>query len=149
MLELLNEQKLWLEENNIAPNEYEILDISKTEALKKKWISVFIPHVKNYEILHRCPVCSSEDKRSYNWHAFSYNLVEAKEVNKNFFKEKLADYNKKLCLIWEECNSHGLGINSEIIRRCKWTNTDIYIFDDTLTWTFVVTHEEWYYYKEL
>jgi len=145
------EQNKWLEENKITPDQYEILDVPKTDELKKKWRASFISGVEQKEILHKCPFCYKSNVRlfSYDWHAFSHKLVEAKEVAKDFLSEKLKGYNKDLYLLWEECESHGLVMSSEIVRHCKWTNTDIYIFDDSFKWTFVVTHEEWYYYKEL
>jgi hypothetical protein len=143
------EQKNWLEENDIAPYQYEILYIPKTEELKKKWRSTFIPDVKQKHILHKCPACTQNTLRAYDWHAFSWNLVKAQEVDKDFLSRKLKVYDKDVYLLWEECCSHGLVVKSEILRNCKWTNTDIYIFDDSFKWTFVATHEELYYYKEL
>ena len=145
------EQKKWLEENKITPNQYEILDIPKTDELKKKWRLSFISDIKQIEKLHKCPLCYKSDERlySYDWHAFSWKLIEAKEVDKDFLSEKLKGYNKDLYLLWEECFSHGLVMSSEIVRNCKWINTDIYIFDDSFKWTFVAPHdEEEYYYKE-
>jgi len=150
MLKLSKEQKVWLKENNLSSIDYTILDMATTEELKRKWKSTFIPNVKNDKVLHKCPVCSKDDKRSFNWHAFSYKEVEAKEVYRNFLKEKLEYYKKTdLYLVWEECDTHGLIISSKVVKDCKWTNTDVYIFDSTFRWTFVVTHEEWFYYKEL
>ena len=141
------EQREWLKRNKIAPNRYEVLDIPRTDELKKKWRATFISGVK--EKRHKCPFCSQTVKRSFDWYAFSWKLVEAQEVDKDFLHEKLKDYNKDLYLLWEECCSHGLVMSSEIVRNCKWTNTDIYIFDNSFKWTFVATHEELYYYKEI
>ena len=145
---LLNEQEIWLKANNLTQNDYQIIDIIETTRLRNLWRNSFIPNISNKSILHKCRFCDNGDKRSYDWHAFSYNEVAAKEVDSDFLKNRLSNYNNNY-LLWEECFSYGLIINSQVLRKCLWTNTDIYIFDNTLAWTFVVTHEEWYYYKEI
>ena len=149
MRELSYEQKMWLRQNDLTSRNYKILDVATTVKLRKKWKSSFIPNLKESEILHKCHVCSTDDKRSYNWHAFSYKEVVAKKVESNFLQKKLKFYKNDLYLVWEECNTHGLIISSRFVKDCRWTNTDIYIFDNSFKWTFVVTHEEWYYYKEM
>lgn len=143
---LLEGQKIWIKENNLSSDSYKVLDKVLTQKLRKKWREIFIPNVGDKKILHKCPACAKENIRSYDWHVFSYGIVKAKRVSGNFLKEKLASYQADIYLIWEECNSSGLLIDSNILKNCRWTNTDIYVFDSTFKWTFVVTHEGWFYY---
>lgn len=148
MKNLVIEQKIWLKENNFIPEDYKIIGARETLELRNKWRLFFISGVNNKGILHKCSVCNKEGERSYDWHAFSYKEVGAKEVKGDFLRGKLSFINKELYLLWEECNTLGLIMKSNLIKNCKWTNTDIYIFDATFEWSFVVTHEGWFYFTE-
>lgn len=148
MIRIASEQKIWLKENKLKPSDYKIMEINKTKELRNKWREVFISTIKDKSILHMCPACSRKEMRSYDWHAFSYEKVKAEKINEDFLSRKLIDKNIDLYLIWEECNASGLIIKSDIIKNCKHTCTDIYIFDDTFSWTYVATHEEMFFYKD-
>ncbi len=146
------EQIKWLEENNFKQGDYEIIGIKESHDLKKKWRSTFLLNIVNENILHRCPICTADGKRgySYDWHAFSWKLIEAEEIDENKINEKLKDSIGKLFLIWEKCNTHGLIMEVETIKNCDWSEaTDIYIFNETFKWTIVVTHEGWVYSKSI
>ena len=45
-------------------------------------------------------------------------------------------------IIWEECDYLGIRIKSKLLKKLDFdVSQDLYIFPDTLNWTFVSTHE--------
>jgi hypothetical protein len=85
---------------------------------------------------------------SYDWHAFSYHEVAAQAVGADFLRKHEPARRGKWFLLWESCEAPGLVMSSAVVTRCEWTRTDVYIFDRTFTWTFVATHEGWFYYAQ-
>ncbi|MHB1361489.1 MAG: DUF4275 family protein [Thermoleophilia bacterium] len=151
-MKLFSEQERWLKINNFQKTDIEcILDVRETNRLKIEWRKKFIPEVKNPKYLHYCPKCQKPGKeiqRSYDWHSFSFKIVSAERVSGEYLK-KIHPENIDVYLYWEECDTNGFIMNFDKIRRCKWTTTDIYIFDKSFSWTFVATHEDWFFYKKV
>ena len=112
--------------------------------IKERWLSKFLPGVD--PLIHRCQTCSKENLRSYYWHAFSFGLIESREINRDVFERELKLLNGTIYLLWEQCNSPALKIEAGRLHQSTWHNADIYIFDATYSWTFAVTHEGWIYY---
>lgn len=95
----------------------------------------------------------------FNWHIFSFGLVQAAEGNsaKEVFEERCRD---KLILFFEHSSDAYLLENAasltsdalNLLERYGWCSyADVYIFHPTDRWTYVRTHEKLlgpYYYEK-
>lgn len=120
---------------------------NKGEELRKQWEIAFTKNLSK----------AQKNKIHFNqflWHTFSYEEIECLENQKAI--TAFNNQKKKQCYIFyqEEKNAlmveNAKDINSEdIINKIKGY-VDVYVVDESFTWTYIVTHEDSlgpYFYK--
>jgi hypothetical protein len=150
-------QTKFLKDNMVPVSSVVVLTQDETQKIRKEWrekyIRPFSEKIKNTKMtLHRGECCKKNYKSNgYNWHVFSFDIVPHREVKPDYLsKKKITD--ETVIMIWEECDSVGIRIESNSLPKLNFnTFEDLYVFPENFRWTFVSTHENgWFgpYYTD-
>ena len=129
---------------------FEEMSEKEVREYKKQWLSVFAPKDANMRKLNNLCVNSSHKYKSFLWHLFSFEFVEAYTENQAqiLFDKKLKD-NAVILFNADDLGYriHNLSnLNSDFLN--SWYDVTVTAYD--FSWTYSKTHEEYigpYFYE--